>query len=46
MIYADTDSFIALLKPRDRLEDKAKRAFENIKGRLHPFHKFFKEKAY
>ncbi|RLI78950.1 pilus assembly protein [Archaeoglobales archaeon] len=34
MIYADTDFFIALLKPKDRLKDKAKRAFERYKGQI------------
>ncbi len=32
MIYADTDFFIALLKPTDWLKDKAKKALEKYKG--------------
>ena len=34
MIYADTDFFITLLKPKDRLKDKTKRAFERHKGQI------------
>jgi|Deesub1362B_J571_1020462.scaffolds.fasta_scaffold13714_3 predicted nucleic acid-binding protein len=34
MIYADTDFFIALLKPTDWLKDKAKKALERYKGQI------------
>ncbi len=34
MIYADTDFFIALLKPTDWLKDKAKKALEKYKGQI------------
>jgi predicted nucleic acid-binding protein len=34
MIYADTDFFIALLKPSDWLKDKAKKALERYKGQI------------
>lgn len=34
MIYADTDFFLALLKPADWLRDKAKKIFEENEGNI------------
>ena len=34
MIYADTDFFLALLKERDWLKEKAKRALEEYRGQI------------
>ena len=34
MMYADTDFFLALLKERDWLKEKAKRALEEYKGQI------------
>ncbi|WP_457752062.1 type II toxin-antitoxin system VapC family toxin [Thermococcus sp.] len=34
MVYADTDFFLALLKPKDWLKDNAKRIYEKYKGQI------------
>ena len=34
MIYADTDFFLALLKPKDWLKDRAKEILEKYKGQI------------
>jgi predicted nucleic acid-binding protein len=34
MIYADTDFFLALLKPSDWLKDKAKKILEDYNGKI------------
>ena len=34
MIYADTDFFLALLKPRDWLKNRAREILEEYRGRI------------
>ena len=34
MVYADTDFFLALLKPNDWLKENARRLYEEYKGRI------------